>query len=118
MNDDSKKMILARRARFVAAALAGVGVACGKEQAQPQPCLSQVYVAPDAEPMPCLSPPVYVPPDAEATKDDAGGPVDAGSAEPDAARPMPCLSPRPNPTQPPRPCLSVAPPTKPIAPKQ
>jgi len=117
MNDDSKKLILARRARFVAAALAGVGVACGKEPAQPQPCLSPVYVAPpDAEPMPCLSPPVYVPPDADTTTTEAS---DAGAgAEPDAAKPMPCLSPRPNPTPPPRPCLSVVPPTKPVAPKQ
>ena len=39
--DDARRLILARRARFVAAALAGVGVACGKEPGPPpEPCLS------------------------------------------------------------------------------
>ena len=47
MSDESRKKILARRASFVAAALAGV--ACGKDaEAPPQPCLSQVYVPEEA----------------------------------------------------------------------
>lgn len=74
MTDDAKRTILARRARFVAAALAGIGVACGKTEA-PQPCLSTRPAStdaaappPDAEapPEPCLS--QRLPPK------DAGGP--------------------------------------------
>ena len=40
-DDDAKKIILARRARFVAAAVASVGIACGKTEAgpAPMPCL-------------------------------------------------------------------------------
>ena len=88
-NDDSRKLILARRARFVAAALASVAAttgiavgteACGGESEQtgdagttdggrPQPCLR---TAPEAGPQPCLEPPV---------DNDAG---------PDA-QPQPCL---------------------------
>ena len=46
--DEARKRILARRASFVAAALAGVSTACGKEPAQPpQPCLSPVLVVED-----------------------------------------------------------------------
>jgi hypothetical protein len=68
MSNDAKKLVLARRAKFMAAAIAGIGVACGKEPktddggAAPGPCLS-VYVAPDAgapdvdRPRVCLSPP-------------------------------------------------------------
>jgi hypothetical protein len=75
MTDDAKKMILARRARFVAAAVAasGIGLACGKEKAAP--CLSMATMSDDADagppPAPCLS--VYNPP-------------------PDAAPPRACLS--------------------------
>jgi len=115
--DDDKKLILARRARFVAAALAGVSVACGKEPSQPpQPCLS-VPVQRDADaneppPQPCLSP-MEPPADAgEPTPTDAGSSTttttkqqqgDAGMPP----KPVPCLAP-PLPTQPPpRPCLSV-----------
>lgn len=125
--DDDKKLILARRARFVAAALAGVSVACGKEPSPPpQPCLSQTAEPPDAEPMPCLTPMMREEPDtgAAAPSDggafDAGAPRDAGattttrSQKPDAGgptpTPTPCLSP-PLPTNtnkpPPQPCLSV-----------
>ncbi len=80
MSDETKKLILARRARFLAAAMTGAAVACGKEKAEPpQPCLSVVYVPPDAStdaapPAPCLT---VAPP---------SPPV------PDAAPPMPCLS--------------------------
>ena len=68
-HDELKKQILARRAKFVAAALAasglGVAAACGGEVKQvgdggtdsaadspPQPCLGAPQQ--DAEPQPCL----------------------------------------------------------------
>lgn len=90
---DAKKIVLARRARFLAAAVASVGIACGKDSGPPQPCLSQPYIAPDAEPMPCLSP--------------------VAVEQPDAAQPQPCLAPPPPdagpPPEPPRPCLSPPP---------
>ena len=87
-DDDAKKIILARRARFVAAAVASVGMACGKTEtgAMPMPCLSESMPS-DAEPspMPCLSP---MPADAAAFDP----PADAGA---DATIPVPCLSIRP-----------------------
>lgn len=123
--DDDKKVILARRAKFVAAALAGVAVACGKEPTQPpQPCLSVPIEprdsGPEPPPQPCLSP-MAVDPDAEPPPVDAGAAptaTDAGattrSKQPDAStpppRPTPCLVP-PAPTNTgtnkPQPCLSV-----------
>ncbi len=109
MSDDAKKLILARRARFVAATLAGVGVACGKEPTPPpQPCLSQPMTHLDAAPPePCLSP-MPPPLDAGAVAPEA---ADAGRpSEPDAgSKPMPCLAPplATTPTGPvPRPCLT------------
>jgi hypothetical protein len=109
MGDDDKtrRLILARRARFVAAALAsvaatttavGVGTeACGgttepgnvADGGTSQVCLR---VAPDgsgqqdSKPQVCLEPP-YVPPDA--ATEDAN---DAGEKE-DGKPPQPCLSP-------------------------
>lgn len=85
-DDGARRDILARRARFVAAALASVGlvtgaVACGGDtkrdgkrtadagdagDAAPEPCLGApadaspepcLGVTPDASPEPCLSPP-------------------------------------------------------------
>ncbi len=101
-DDEARKKILARRATFVAAALAGVSTACGKEpSATPQPCLSQPLVRDDgAGPQPCLEP---------------------MPAKPDAGEPVPCLTIVAPPTQaedggkpPPRPCLSpVRPPIPP-----
>lgn len=106
-NDDAKRLILARRARFVAAALASVAAStagltaglegCGGETSEridggasssttssgnPQPCLS----VQDPNPQPCLSPPLE--------------PVDASAGD-DGAPPQPCLSP-------PQPCLKIA----------
>ena len=90
--NDAKKIILARRARFVAAAVASVGIACGKtESSPPMPCLS-IAVPYDAEPpppQPCLSP---MPADAALFDAATDGPTDAG---PDAPIPVPCLSIRP-----------------------
>ena len=108
-NDDSKKLTLARRARFVAAALASVAAtttaagleACGGESSEsrfddggadtsPQPCL----FVPNPNPNPCLSidsavPDVDLP---DGGSDDDGG--DGGDGGKDA-EPQPCLAPRP-----------------------
>lgn len=130
MSDDPKKIILARRARFIAAAIAGVGIACGKEKAPPEPCLSVAYIPPDGgdetTPMPCLTP--AMPEDAAAALDasaadagadagadasadasaDAGRTAKATGASKDAAAPRPCLDflgPE-APTARPHPCLT------------
>jgi hypothetical protein len=101
MSDDgSKKIVLARRARFIAAAVASVGIACGKENKEPpMPCLSVAYIPPDAEPMPCLSPPPMdtndaAPTDAGAPDADAGKPTTKVRTTQPTAAPLPCLSPR------------------------
>jgi hypothetical protein len=106
-DDDAKKVILARRARFIAAAMVGTGLATCKSgppadpstvQAPeyPPPPETQACVSPPL-PQPCLSPrPPDVPADpAAAETDDA---ADAGAPVPP---PRPCLSPRP------RPCLKA-----------
>jgi len=97
MSDEARRAILARRARFVAAALASAGLAAGLTQCggkterdgggsdagsdvAPQPCLGMPQQ--DAEPRPCLEPP-----------------------EPDA-EPQPCLG-MPLPDAEPQPCLDV-----------
>jgi hypothetical protein len=76
--DDAKKAILARRARFVAAALALTAAGCDKKKPPPHPCLSppintlpqeclavpqaclkaHVPPRPDAAPEVCLSQPM------------------------------------------------------------
>ncbi|MBN9165759.1 MAG: hypothetical protein BGO98_45500 [Myxococcales bacterium 68-20] len=96
MGDDSaRRLILARRARFVAAALAGVTAtaglaaateACGGDtetEQSPQPCLSVdadfgKADAAEAGPQPCLSV-------------DAQVPVDSGDEDDAEAGPQPCL---------------------------
>jgi hypothetical protein len=100
----AKATILARRARFVRAAVAtmvagGALGACGKAQpcleppprfdagddATPEPCLSPLPPdAADAEPQPCLEP---------AIPDDGSNGSDADAED---GGPMPCLSPPPN----------------------
>lgn len=65
-DEAARRAILARRARFVAAAVASVGIACGKTTSTdppPAPCLS-VPIQTDAEPRPCLK--VALPEDARA----------------------------------------------------
>jgi hypothetical protein len=89
-NDEAKRAILARRARFVAAAMVGAGiVGCEKEQ-PPMVCLSVVAVPPpETAPAPCLS---VAPPAPPAPQLDAGvDPTDAGPP------PMVCLGPMPLP---------------------
>ena len=99
MSDDARRIILARRARFVAAAVASIGIACGKEKVSPTVCLSvSTVVAPDAS-----SPP---PDAATATGEDGGSTI----------TPAPCLSvPAPRDAGPPpqpQPCLRVKAPTQ------
>lgn len=117
-DDEARKKILARRAAFVAAALATVA---GADACSPQPCLEPprappgdggadteqpLVESPDAQPpfqppppMPCLSPMPPPRPD-----------EDGGLRPP----PRPCLSikapdPLPDGGPPPRPCLKIAP---------
>jgi hypothetical protein len=128
MSDDgnAKKTILARRARFIAAAVASVGIACGKTTGSPGPCLSVAYMPADGEaaPMPCLSP-MLPPSDLDAgdaapdaadaptdggAKPDGGGDAGAAKATRDAGTKLPPKVPtRVGPTPIPQPCLSVLP---------
>lgn len=108
-DDEPRKRILARRAKFIAAAMAGLGTAtacdrCGGPGASPGPCLSVSVVVPDAgatieedaaPPRPCL--------EIMDSPLDAGRPHpclsiimpqarDAGATTQDAALPRPCLT--------------------------
>ena len=84
MGDETRRIILARRAKFVAAALAGLGAATGACES-PQPCLSPNYepreAGPEVPPQPCLTAP-YEPPDAGDAGDagDAADDLDAADA--------------------------------------
>lgn len=116
--DEARRLVLARRARFVAAALAGASIACGKETAQPPlPCLS-IASPVDASPRPCLeveAPPADAADGGAPSPDDAGGAGGAGDAgvpaRADAGVHAPGpIAPQPGPRPPPRPCLRVMPP--------
>jgi hypothetical protein len=52
LSSDAARIVLARRAKFIAAAIAGVGIACGEPNRPPQPCLSSPPQTPDAGPGP------------------------------------------------------------------
>jgi len=109
VSDDARKKILARRAKFVAAAVATIGIACGKEpNPPPQPCLSEPYNPGDAEPLPCLTPVVADPPDPP----DSGAPTDASTPKDADTEPQPCLKVMPPRTDAGKPtaCLKIAPP--------
>ena len=87
--DVDRAAILARRARFLTSAVAGLALAsCDRPPGPPQACLSVVVI-----------------PEEDAGSSDAGNPTtsDAGAMAEDAGPPVPqpCLSPMP--------CLSVAP---------
>ena len=91
MSDDAKKLILARRARFVAAALAGVSIACGKDNASnPEPCLAVPIEPADAasRPRACLSAPIRR--DASLTPEELR--ILQLLAQEGGAPPTPCLS--------------------------
>lgn len=97
MSNDAKKLILARRAKFVAAALAGLAVACGKEQ-KPEPCLA-LPMNHDAatSPGPCLAAPLdwkerWDAGAADASAHDAAPSTTSPVTPFDASAPMPCLS--------------------------
>ncbi len=104
-DDDAKRRILARRAKFVAAAVAGLGAVTACDQCGPKPCL-EPPLASTTPPGPCLS--VSTVP---------MGVHDGAVIDPDAAPPPhPCLSIiRPvDDGGMPMPCLSgMAPPPKP-----
>ncbi len=103
MTDDrTRRSILARRARFVAAALTAVGVGACSGEDEPQVCLTPLGDASadtaDSGPSVCLTP---EPPDtgfdaasSDATSSDAAS-SDATSedAAPEDTGPTPCLAP-------------------------
>lgn len=107
---DARTLILARRARFVAAAMASISIACGKESKNPEPCLSVIEIDSGSSEPSSL--------DASITGDAGADGVDASTTDaasaPDASAPpkadagtapQACLR-----VAPPRPCLKVAPP--------
>jgi hypothetical protein len=135
-DDPTRKIILARRRRFVAVALASAGVATGACDSNPFVCLSPAVSEPDGgHPKPCLTvEPIDTsePPDTDGGTDgDAGAEADAGAdgdggtdgdagtapdddGEKDGGNvdppPRPCLSPpKPHPAV----CLRFAPSKKP-----
>lgn len=105
MSDDTKKLILARRARFVAAAIAGVAVsACDKPRACLEPPMATSTSPTFPRPSVCLSPPHRPPidggdpPDDLADKSLRDAATDAPSDAAKGARPVG----PPAPSQPPR----------------
>jgi hypothetical protein len=89
-DDDCKRIILTRRARFIAAALASAGLtaaSCNKSNvdANPQPCLSAPPQNYDAAPPPQEQPPVEPPPQVCLSPvpmpEDGGAPQPLGSGK-------------------------------------
>jgi len=120
MDDDAKRRILARRAKFVAAAIAGIAATSCDDCNKPRTCLSATAVT--VPPGPCLSVPVTVDAGEQTAIDAGGGAADAGDAGdagaagagkdagkkvvgPPPPPPQPCLS-----QVPPQPCLKPPPP--------
>ena len=94
MNDDTR-IILARRARLIAAALAGAGLgaACASAKSEPQPCLSPRPPTEVIVPSHDAQAPEPVDEDAAAPPPRSGG--DAGAVLPPddpRTRPRICLS--------------------------
>jgi hypothetical protein len=107
-DENARKAILARRARFIAAATLSAGmVSCGDVANSPTVCLSIAMPPPtDTPPGPCLSvaPTPPTPPDGTGTSATDGGAPGAPDA---GAGPQPCLKVRPPPPPPPpQVCLS------------
>jgi hypothetical protein len=124
-DDEIKKLILARRAQFIAAAVAGF-VACepGPEAQPPNVCLSIAVPPPDDGSVgpTIVDAGVSIDPDAAWANDAtvATEPDSDAPPQPCLAPPMPCLSVVPPPPRqldaggpPPRPCLSPKPPRPP-----
>lgn len=108
MADDAKRIVLARRASFVAAAVASAGLIHCDACKPPRPCLSVVYTPPEGGvPQPCLSVLPYPEDAATAAATEAGiedGGRDSGNdggkgrapgdatKRPDGGAPKVCLS--------------------------
>jgi hypothetical protein len=96
-DDDARRAILSRRARFIAAAMLGTGLATCKS-GEPAVCLSPVRVPePQEAPMVCLSVALspQLPPDGTGATADGGaddGSTDAGAT---GAKPRRGSPPRP-----------------------
>jgi hypothetical protein len=91
-DDDCKRIILSRRARFIAAALASAGLtaaSCNKSnvEANPQPCLSAPPQNYDAAPPPLETPPPEPPP--QVCLSPLPMPEDAGPAKPPGSGQVP-----------------------------
>jgi hypothetical protein len=118
-HEEDRDAILARRALFIASALAGISLAAGCEGGgRSMPCLSIALIQDGGPPpMPCLSPappPPEMPPDAGVELGDGGLESDASTSR-DASAPDASAAPRrPPPT--PMPCLTIAVPNPPPPP--
>jgi hypothetical protein len=107
-DEEARKKILARRATFVAAALAGVSTACGKEPGPPpQPCLSVLAPVEDAGPEPGLSP---APPPSRPEEGGVPMPCLKVAAPTEGPKTAPSnVEEDAGPKPPPRPCLKIIP---------
>lgn len=110
---DDRDAILARRRRFVVAAMSGVAMgvaACGKSEPGAQTAAEPTPPSATAnQPMPCLSmPPPTVTTATTATVASSGSPEVPDSGAPDGGKPAPTPTPTPAPTPTPRPCLKIA----------
>ena len=118
-HEEDRDAILARRALFIASALAGISLAVGCEgRGYPKPCLSMAVVE-DAgpPPMPCLLPMMAPDPPPDAGVEGADGGLEGGaSTSPDASAPDASVAPRKPPPPVPRPCLTIAVPNPPPPP--
>lgn len=92
MDDQAKRIVLARRARFIAAAMAGVAAAsCDRPRACLEPPMATATAT--TSPAACLKPPHVAPPDAGVDNASTKG---AGSEDATVGPPAP----------PPRACLT------------
>lgn len=121
-HEEDRDAILARRALFIASALAGISLAVGCEgRGTSMPCLS-IAVVEDAgpPPMPCLTPMRQPDPPADAGVEDADGGLvhekRGASTSPDASTPDASVAPKKPPPPVPRPCLTIAVPNPPPPP--
>jgi hypothetical protein len=83
---EAARVVLARRAKFIAAAIAGVGIACGEPNRPPQPCLSAPPTTPDAGPGPTMPGPP-MPGSLAEPKNATPAVTNAGTPKPPGSRP-------------------------------
>jgi hypothetical protein len=101
-NDDARRILLARRARFIAAALASITATGTAVLAGTEGCGGGTEQSDGGDPQPCLSPSVCLEPPVEDSGTDAPpqaclkvAPDASSDADADAdAEPQPCLTPR------------------------